>query len=174
MNADTFNASYPVGTLVFAYPGARPEDIPSARRIVTRTSTEAKSVGLDRDGVVWVEGHGAYISLTHVDPVSESVWKAAKEAEETAAAVAAKPQPLSDQRLAEIREHVAATQNWSLGNLAARDLLAEVQRLKAYVARIESALCECQPEREHDDYRCAADYMHAAGCLVADIQGGAR
>lgn len=84
MNAETFNARYPVGTPVFAYPGARPEDIPSARRLVTRTRTEAKSVGLDRDGVVWVEGQGAYISLTHIDPVPESVWQAAKEAEAAA------------------------------------------------------------------------------------------
>ncbi|MCX5336954.1 hypothetical protein [Streptomyces sp. NBC_00140] len=88
MNAETFNSRFPVGTLVFAYPGARPEDIPSARRLVTRTRTEAQSVGLDRDGVVWVEDHGAYISLTHVDPVSESVWQAAKEAEQVSAAVA--------------------------------------------------------------------------------------
>lgn len=38
---------------------------------------------------------------------------------------------LSDERLAEIREHVAGIRNWSLGNLAARDLLAEVDRLYA-------------------------------------------
>ncbi|MCX5365857.1 hypothetical protein OG864_44985 [Streptomyces sp. NBC_00124] len=93
MNAETFNARYPVGTPVFAYPGARPEDIPSARRIVTRTRTEAQSVGLDRDGVVWVEDHGAYISLTHVDPVSEDVWQAAKEAEALAAAEAEAQKP---------------------------------------------------------------------------------
>jgi hypothetical protein len=100
VNAEQWNALYPVGTLVFAYPGCRPEFSSDARRIVTRTRTEAKSVGLDRDGVVWVEDHGAYISLTHVDPVSESVWQAAKNAEETAAAVAAQgalPVPVGDQ-----------------------------------------------------------------------------
>lgn len=48
-------------------------------------------------------------------------------------------QPLSDERLAEIREHVANTTNWSLGNLAARDLLAEVQRLKAELGQMTAA-----------------------------------
>lgn len=90
MNAEEFNALYEVGVPVFAYPGARPEYIPSSRRLVTRTRTKAQPVGLDREGVVWVDGHGAYILLTHVDVVSEDVWKAAKEAEDLAAAVAAK------------------------------------------------------------------------------------
>ncbi len=124
MNAEQWNAMYPVGTLVFAYPGCRPEHSSDARRFVTKTRTEAKSVGLDRDGVVWVEDHGAYISLTHVDPVPESVWQAAKEAEETAAAVAAQgalpvpvgdqPQPLDDTRLAEITAllEAATPQPW--------------------------------------------------------------
>ncbi|MCX4809076.1 hypothetical protein OG601_46920 [Streptomyces sp. NBC_01239] len=85
MNAETFNSFYPVGTLVFAYPGARPEDIPSARRLVTRTRTVAQSVGLDRDGVVWVDDEGAYISLTHVDVVPEAEWEAAKLADAEAA-----------------------------------------------------------------------------------------
>lgn len=84
MNAEQFNATYPVGTLVFAYPGARPEDIPSTRRLVTRTRTEAQSVGLDREGVVWVDGHGAYIALTHVDVVTQAEWAAARTAEEEA------------------------------------------------------------------------------------------
>jgi hypothetical protein len=118
VNAEQWNALHPVGTLVFAYPGFRPEDDRNARRFVTKTRTEAKSVGLDRDGVVWVEDHGAYISLTHVDPVSESVWQAAKQADETAAAVAAQgalpvpvddqPQPLDNTRLAEIAARVEA------------------------------------------------------------------
>ncbi|MFD4547198.1 hypothetical protein [Streptomyces sp. NPDC058466] len=87
MTADEFNALYEIGIPVFAYPGARPEDIPSARRLVTRTRSEAQPVGLDREGVVWVDGHGAYIALTHVDVISEEEFKAAR-AEETAAAVA--------------------------------------------------------------------------------------
>lgn len=89
MNAEQFNATYPVGTLVFAYPGARPEDIPSTRRLVTRTRTEAQSVGLDREGVVWVDGHGAYIALTHVDVVTQAEWAAARTAEDEAAMEAA-------------------------------------------------------------------------------------
>lgn len=89
MNAEQFNATYPVGTLVFAYPGARPEDIPSTRRLVTWTRTEAQSVGLDREGVVWVDGHGAYIALTHVDVVTQAEWAAARTAEDEAAMEAA-------------------------------------------------------------------------------------
>jgi len=81
VNAETFNSLHPVGAPVFAYPGARPEDIPSTRRLVTRTRTVAQSVGLDREGVVWVEGHGAYIALTHVDVVTEAEWEAAKTAD---------------------------------------------------------------------------------------------
>ncbi|MFE8961806.1 hypothetical protein [Streptomyces iakyrus] len=117
MNAETFNSLYRIGTPVFAYPGCRPEDIPSARRLVTRTRTVAQ-VSASGTDVVWVEGEGSYISLTHVDPVSESVWRAAKQAEETAAAVAAQgalpvpvgdqPQPLDDTRLAEITTLLAA------------------------------------------------------------------
>ena len=89
MKPEQFNAAYPVGTLVFAYPGARPEYIPSSRRLVTRTRTKAQSVGMDREGAVWVDGHGAYIVLTHVDVVSEDVWKAARTAEDEAAAAKA-------------------------------------------------------------------------------------
>ncbi len=84
MNAETFNARHPVGTPVFAYPGARPEDVPSARRLVTRTRSKATVLGGHTD-VVWVDGHSACIALTHVDVVSESVWEAAKAADAMAA-----------------------------------------------------------------------------------------
>lgn len=77
MNADEFNALYEVGIPVFAYPGARPEDIPSARRLVTRTRSRATVLGGHTD-VVWVEEHGSCIALTHVDVVSEDEWKAAR------------------------------------------------------------------------------------------------
>lgn len=100
MNADTFNALYAVGAPVFAYPGCRPEHSRDARRIVTRTRTEAKSVGLDRDGVVWVEDHGAYIALTHVDVVPEDEWKAAKLAE-AVASEGALPMPAAPVALSE-------------------------------------------------------------------------
>lgn len=88
MNAAEFNSRFPVGTLVFAYPGARPEDFPNDRRLVTRTRTEASVLGSHTD-VVWVDGHSACIALSHVDPVSESVWQAAKEADAMAAAAKA-------------------------------------------------------------------------------------
>ncbi|MGW7726297.1 hypothetical protein ACWGJ6_23545 [Streptomyces canus] len=86
MNAEQFNALYEVGVPVLAYPGFRPEDVPDTRRLVTRTRTKAQPAGLDREGVVWVDGHGAYIALTHVDVVSEDEWEAAR----TAGAEAAK------------------------------------------------------------------------------------
>lgn len=89
MNAAEFNALYKIGIPVFAYPGARREDIPSARRLVTRTRSEASVLGGHTD-VVWVDGHRACIALDHVDVVSEDLWKAAKEADELAAAMAAK------------------------------------------------------------------------------------
>ncbi|NUP18338.1 MAG: hypothetical protein HOZ81_20095 [Streptomyces sp.] len=86
MNAAQFNTRHPIGTPVFAYTGFRPEDDANARRLVTRTRTEAQSVGLDRTGVVWVDGHGAYIALSHIDVVTEDDWAAAKEADAEAAA----------------------------------------------------------------------------------------
>jgi hypothetical protein len=77
VNAEQWNAMYPVGTLVFAYPGFRPEDDRNARRLVTRTRTKAQ-MSASGDPVVWVDGEGSYICLTHVDPVSENAWQAAK------------------------------------------------------------------------------------------------
>jgi hypothetical protein len=65
MTPERFNALYPVGTPVVVYPGARPEDFPSARRIETKTSTKAWSA--HGRPVVMVEGHGAWVALTHVD-----------------------------------------------------------------------------------------------------------
>ena len=46
----------------------------------------------------------------------------------------------------------------------ADELVTEKAELRSYVARIESALCECVPERD------GGSYLHAAGCLVADLQ----
>lgn len=64
---DDFNARYPVGTPVVAYPGCRPEDCPSDERLVARTRSVAQVLGGHTD-VVWVDGHSACIALTHVDP----------------------------------------------------------------------------------------------------------
>lgn len=177
MNAETFNALYEVGVPVFAYPDARPEDDADAERIVTRTRGEAfVFAGSD---VVMVDGHER-IALSHVDVVSEDEWKAARAAEESAAARVRhlrgqmRPAPPAGDALAAY-ESVDFTE--LMGEDAAgvvarmRDqMLGEIQRLKAYVARVEAALCECEPEREPRDYRQAATYMHAAGCLVADLQ----
>ncbi|MYU20759.1 hypothetical protein [Streptomyces sp. SID8352] len=79
MSAKRWNASYPVGTPVFAYPGFRPEDASDARRLVTRTRTAAQQSS-SGDPVVWVEGEGSYIVLTHVDPVTEAEWEKARAA----------------------------------------------------------------------------------------------
>lgn len=84
MNAAEFNALYGVGVPVFAYPGCRPEDGPGTR-LVTRTRTKAQT-SASGHAVVWVDGEGSYICLTHVDVVPEDEWEAAREAEQTAAA----------------------------------------------------------------------------------------
>lgn len=81
--ADTFNSRHPVGALVFAYPGARRDHVPSATRLVTRTRTKASVLGGHTE-VVWVDGHSACIALTHVDVVSEAEWEAARTAEDEA------------------------------------------------------------------------------------------
>lgn len=67
--ADRWNALYPVGSPVTAYPGCRPEDDSKCTRLVTRTRSAASVLG-GHTAVVWVEGHGACIKLTHVDPQS--------------------------------------------------------------------------------------------------------
>lgn len=67
MTADEWNAQYPVGTPVTAYPGCRPEDDPKCTRLVTHTRTAASVLG-GHTAVVWVDGHSSCISLTHVDP----------------------------------------------------------------------------------------------------------
>lgn len=70
MTADEWNELYPVGTPVTAYPGFRPEDDPKCTRLATRTRTRASVLGGHTD-VVWVDGHGACIALTHVDPTPQ-------------------------------------------------------------------------------------------------------
>ncbi|MFJ3601838.1 hypothetical protein ACIPVA_03485 [Streptomyces anulatus] len=68
LTAAQWNAQYPVGSAVAAYPGCRPEDDPNGERLVTRTRSKAETLG-GHTPVVWVDGHGACISLTHVDPI---------------------------------------------------------------------------------------------------------
>jgi hypothetical protein len=109
VNAEQWNALYPVGTPVFAYPGFRPEDASDARRLVTRTRTAAQ-LSASGDPVVWVEGEGSYICLTHVDPVSEDVWEEARAAEKPAETETAPDTPvrLSPEREAEIAARAEA------------------------------------------------------------------
>lgn len=71
MNTETFNARYPVGTAVVAYPDVRPEHDAQAERLITRTRSAAQVLSGHTD-VVWVEGHPACIALTHVDPICGS------------------------------------------------------------------------------------------------------
>jgi hypothetical protein len=72
--ADQFNERYPIGTPVIAYPGCRPQypnEIPcgACPRLDTRTRSRASVLG-GHTAVVWVDGHGACIALTHIDPVT--------------------------------------------------------------------------------------------------------
>ncbi|QQZ56895.1 hypothetical protein IFE09_27240 [Streptomyces microflavus] len=71
VTVDRWNAQYPVGTSVFAYPGCRPEDDPKCTQLTTRTRSAASVLG-GHTAVVWVDGHSACISLTHVDPRHET------------------------------------------------------------------------------------------------------
>jgi hypothetical protein len=113
VNAEQWNAKYPVGTLVFAYPGFRPEDASDARRLVTKTRTAAQ-VSASGDPVVWVEGEGSYICLTHVDPVAQDVWEKAQAAEVVAAPAALPvpvgdpPQPLDDELAVQVLSDAGA------------------------------------------------------------------
>ncbi|MFF2475142.1 hypothetical protein [Streptomyces sp. NPDC058066] len=60
-----FNAAYPVGSPVTAYPGCRPED-GDDERIETVTRSRASVLG-GHTAVVWVAGHSACIALSHID-----------------------------------------------------------------------------------------------------------
>lgn len=63
---DAWNYAHPVGTPVVAYPGCRPEDCPNDERIVTSTRSKAQVLG-GHTAVVWVHGHSACITLSHID-----------------------------------------------------------------------------------------------------------
>ncbi|MFF9901267.1 hypothetical protein [Streptomyces longispororuber] len=87
MNAEQWNARYPVGTPVTAYPSVRPEDPravayrkrAAAGRLTGSTGTDpCRRVETVTRSVAWTLGHGAPvvlvegetggILLTHVDP----------------------------------------------------------------------------------------------------------
>lgn len=84
-------------------------------------------------------GKDAHSNLTPCQPEITSLSAAVAAEGALPVPVGDQPQPLDDTRLLEIREHLAMTTNWSIGNLAARDLLAEVQRLKAELAKYVGA-----------------------------------
>lgn len=66
LTAADWNSRYEVGTPVVAYPGCRPEGVSDVERLVTRTRSKAQTLG-GHTPVVWVDGHGACIALTHID-----------------------------------------------------------------------------------------------------------
>lgn len=86
MTADEFNAKYPVGTPVMAYPGVRPEhpvavnyrqrveegrtygSTDPCKRLTTVPRTPAWTLG-HGDPVVSVEGYAGGIYLTHIDVI---------------------------------------------------------------------------------------------------------
>lgn len=66
MTPERFNELWPVGTPVVAYPDVRPEFSADCERIETTTRTKAW-LGGGHTPVVMVEGHGAWIALTHIE-----------------------------------------------------------------------------------------------------------
>lgn len=58
---------------------------------------------------------------------------------------------LTPEREAEIAEHLAATKNWSRGNLAARDLLAELYAERAEKALLRRKITSLRKLQEQDD-----------------------
>ncbi|MCX5000898.1 hypothetical protein [Streptomyces longwoodensis] len=69
MTAEQFNAQYPVGTPVVAYPDTRPEDNQPAffEQLDTTTRSPAWTLG-HGEPVVSVNGYAGGIALTHIDP----------------------------------------------------------------------------------------------------------
>ncbi|MGW2213263.1 hypothetical protein [Streptomyces sp. NPDC001781] len=64
--AEAWNATYPEGTPVRYWTGAR-----EGAGVKGRTRSAASVLG-GHTAVVWVTGHGACIALTHVQPIPES------------------------------------------------------------------------------------------------------
>jgi hypothetical protein len=74
VTADEFNALYPVGTPVVAYPTCRPEfdaAMAAEARLETVTRTPAWTLGHGAP-VVSVEGYAGGICLTHIDVIPEA------------------------------------------------------------------------------------------------------
>ncbi len=70
LTADQFNARYPIGTAVIAYPGVRPKDPAAAVFGVPRLETRTRSIAWNLghgEPVVAVDGYAGGISLGHID-----------------------------------------------------------------------------------------------------------
>ena len=79
MTPDQFNALYPVGTRVRAYPGCRPKPGATGKHCCEVLDTVTRSTAQMLGGhtpVVWVKGHGACISLDFVDIIPTVVGEA--------------------------------------------------------------------------------------------------
>lgn len=186
MNAAEFNALYEVGVPVFAYPGCRPEDDPNDDRLVTRTRSKAEVLGGHTD-VVWVDGHGACIALTHVDVVPKGEWVEARTAEQIAGTVGESFASMDDRGVREPSDAEekrarlfgfvqAGAEESDLPSLAAaldeyvaaelNEARAETSEFADRVNELESRICGCEPVREHRDLRRLAFYQHTADCPV--------
>lgn len=77
---------------------------------------------------------------------------------------------LTPEREAEYREHVAGMDNYTLGNLAARDLLAELDRVRAERDEALARVAELEAARttaEHGAIRAAAAWQKAEARATA-------
>ena len=64
--AAKWNHSFPIGTKVRYWPGAR-----EGRGVESATKTQAEVLG-GHTAVVWIEGRGDCIALSHVEPLPTS------------------------------------------------------------------------------------------------------
>lgn len=143
---DEFNARYPVGALVFAYPGCRPED-GADTRLVTRTRSKASVLGGHTD-VVWVDGHSACIALSHVDVVAAGKWEAARLADAVAekqAEVAPKPRSVEDELIGANLSLWEEEQENARLRLALESAKRGRRELRARVAELEAARTGAHP-----------------------------
>ncbi|MFD4475930.1 hypothetical protein ACFWPU_07425 [Streptomyces sp. NPDC058471] len=201
MNAETFNARYPVGTPVVAYPCGRPEDLPSDPHLLTRTRSKAAVLGGHTD-VVWVDGHGACIALSHIDVVTEAEFQAAQPITDTATTVrdletvepsrctCLTPQydythkspscpyferptetQLSKEREAYIREF--ANRERMVPSTHVSELLWEVARLRDACEQHHTAAEAAETKLRKIEHGCETPESHLYGC-PCEQDGGAR
>jgi hypothetical protein len=73
---DAWNAAHPVGTMVRAYPGLRPEDRRASDKrpptvVIGPTRTRAWVPRGQERPVVMVQSYGSWIALSHVDVIGD-------------------------------------------------------------------------------------------------------